>query len=87
MKSVASAAVVIVAGALLGTFLGKAAGMALPSGRVHDLFATQIGPVGLHPTHLDLKIVELTFGCLFRFNVMTIAGIVIAAFLYKRVLR
>lgn len=87
MKSVASASVVIVAGALLGTFLGKAIGLAFPSGRVHDLFATQIGPVGLHPTSLDLRIVDITFGCLFRFNVMTIAGILIAAFLYKRVLR
>ncbi len=87
MKSWIEGAVVVAAGALIGTFLGKCLALTIPQGRVHDLFATQLAPVGLHPTTLDLRIVEVTVGCLFRFNVMSIAGIVIAAVLYKRVWR
>lgn len=86
MKSWLEAAGVVVAGALLGSFLGKFASLAFPEGKVRDLLATDI-TAGLHPAHLDLRIVDLTFGCLFRFNVMSVAGIVIAAYLYKRIVR
>ena len=86
MKSWFDAAIVIVAGALLGSFLGKFVGLAFPEGRIHDLFATDI-TAGLHPTNLDLRIIDLTFGCVFRLNVMSVVGILLAAFLYKRIVR
>lgn len=86
MKSLFESAGVVVAGALLGTFLGNLAAMALPQGRFHDLFANEIS-AGLHPAHLDLKVIDLTFGCLFHLNVMSVFGIVLAALLYKRVLK
>ena len=86
MKSWLEGALIIVVGALFGSFLGKFIAMVFPHGRAHELFATDI-TAGLHPTNLDLRILDLTFGCLFRFNVMSIAGIVIAAIVYKKVIR
>ncbi len=86
MKSWFEVAAVIVAGAVLGSFLGKFIGAIAPSGKVHDLLANDIS-AGLHPTNLDLRIVDLTFGCIFHFNLLSIIGVLTAAFLYKRILR
>lgn len=86
MRSWIGGVAVVVSGALLGSFLGRFAALALPEGRWRDLLATDIA-AGLHPTQVDLRIVELTFGCVFRFNVLSVAGILLAAALYKRVFR
>ena len=40
---------------------------------------------GLKPTALDLRVVELTFGCLFKLNVMSVVGIVAAALLFSKI--
>ncbi len=77
---------VLVTGALLGGFFGKFLGMAFPSGRIHELFAGEI-TAGLHPTHIDLHLVDLTFGCLFRFNMFSLIGVIVAALLFKIVLK
>ena len=82
MKSILEGVGVVVAGALLGSFLGKFIGMGFSEGKIHDLFATDI-TAGLHPTNLDLRIVDLTFGCLFHFNMTSVVGILVAALLYK----
>jgi hypothetical protein len=86
VKGWAGTLVVVVSGALLGSFLGKFVALAFPNGRIHDLFATDIS-AGLSPTNLDLRIIDLTFGCMFRFNVMSVVGIVLAALLYKKIFR
>ncbi|MBI3554360.1 MAG: DUF4321 domain-containing protein [Elusimicrobia bacterium] len=86
MKSWFEAAAVLVAGAVLGSFLGKFIATVSPQGKVHDLLANDI-TAGLQPAHLDLRVVDLTFGCLFHFNLLSIVGVLIAAFLYKRLLR
>ena len=76
--------VVVVVGALLGTFLGKFIGLVVPTGAIRDMFATEIS-AGLKPTALDLRVVELTFGCLFKLNVMSVVGIVAAALLFSKI--
>ena len=86
MRSWFEVGVVLVAGAVLGSFFGKFVGLLFPQGRVHDLFSTDI-TAGLHPTTLDLRVIDLTFGCLFHFNLVSIIGIIIAAFLYRRAFR
>lgn len=86
MKSLFESAAVIVAGALLGSFLGKLLGAAFSNGRIHDLLTVEKS-AGLHPTHLDLSLVDFTFGFMFHFNVMSIVGILLAALLYKRVIK
>jgi hypothetical protein len=86
VKGAFEAAAVLVSGALFGSFLGKVVVMALPNGRMRDLFATE-KIAGLSPTHLDLSLVDFTFGCVFRLNIMSAVGIVAAAVLFKKVLK
>ena len=76
--------VVVVVGALLGSFLGKFIGIVVPAGAVRDLFSTEIS-AGLSPATLNLRIVDLTFGCLFKLNVMSVLGIIFAAFIFRRI--
>lgn len=80
------AVLIAVSGALLGGFLGKLLATMFPSGKVHDLFAGEL-TAGLHPTNLDLKVLDLTFGCVFHLNVMSVVGIALAAVVYRKVLR
>jgi hypothetical protein len=77
---------VVVVGALLGSFLGKFIGLVVPAGAVRDLFATEIA-AGLTPATLDLRIIELTFGCLFRFNFTSVIGIIATAYIFKSITR
>jgi phosphate/sulfate permease len=76
--------VIMVVGALLGSFLGKFIGIVVPAGSIRDLFSTEIS-AGLAPTTLDLRIVDFTFGCLFKLNVSAVLGILFAAFLFRRI--
>lgn len=78
--------VIIVVGALIGSFLGKFIGLVVPSGSIRDMFATEIS-AGLSPTSLDLRVVELTFGCMLKFNVTSVLGIIVAALLFKKIIK
>ncbi len=81
-KNVIYFIIIVVVGALLGTFLGEFLAMVMPDGGAKDLFAKGI-EAGLHPTRLDLRVIELTFGCLFKFNITSIIGILAAAYLFR----
>lgn len=82
-KSILMGAVVIAVGALLGSFIGAFIGHAFPEGVIHDLFSKEIAGVGLPPTTLNLQVIQLTFGCLLNFNVPSILGILLAAYLFR----
>lgn len=75
---------VIVVGALLGSFFGKFIGLVIPDGSVKDLFATELS-AGLSPAVLDLRVIELTFGCLLKFNITAVIGILLAAYLFTKI--
>ena len=77
---------VVVVGALLGSFLGKFIGVYAPEGPLRALFSEEIS-AGLHPTILDLRIIDLTFGCEFKLNVTSLIGIVTSALMFKGVFR
>lgn len=82
-KSLIVLIVVLVIGALLGTVLGKFVGMVIPEGSSwRELFTEQV-TAGLHPTTLDLQVVDLTFGFLLKFNLPSIIGILIAAYIFR----
>ena len=83
-KSILMAIIVVVVGALLGSFIGGVIGHAFPDGIIYDLFSKEIS-AGLQPTTLDLRVLEFTFGCLFKFNVPSVLGILIAAYILKSV--
>ena len=81
-KGILTGVAVIVVGALLGSFIGGFIGHAFPGGVVHDLFSKDIS-AGLQPTTLDLRVLEITFGCLLKFNVPSVIGIILAAYLFR----
>jgi hypothetical protein len=81
-KSIVMGIVVVVVGALLGSFIGGFIGHAFPDGVIHDLFAKEI-TAGLSPTTLDLRVVEMTFGCVLKFNVTAVLGIILAAWIFR----
>ncbi|MGA2091737.1 MAG: DUF4321 domain-containing protein [Endomicrobiales bacterium] len=81
-KSAVWFVLVVVVGALLGSFLGKFIGIVVPAGSIRDLFSTEIS-AGLHPATLDLHVINLTFGCLVKFNVMSFVGIIGAALIFR----
>jgi len=83
MRNLFEGALVFVVGALLGSFLGKLIGLWLPAGRVSHLLSTEI-TAGLHPIHLNLQVLDLTFGCMFHLNMMSLVGIALAAVLYRK---
>ncbi len=85
-KNLVVIAVTIVVGALLGSFIGGFVGHAFPDGVIYDLFSKEIS-AGLQTTTLDLRVVELTFGCLLKFNVPSILGIIVAAALIRTFLK
>jgi hypothetical protein len=85
-KSVIWFIVVIVVGALLGSFLGNFIGIVIPPGAVRDLFLTDLR-VGLNPTSLDLRILEVTLGFMFKINFMAIVGIAASAFIFKSIVK
>ncbi|MBI2118644.1 MAG: DUF4321 domain-containing protein [Elusimicrobia bacterium] len=78
--------IVIVVGALLGSFIGGFIGHAFPDGIIYDLFSKEIS-AGLSPTTLDLRVLELTFGCLLKFNVPSVLGILFSAYIFKTFLK
>lgn len=75
---------VVVAGLVMGSLLGELVGGLLPAGWVQDLFTN--GPtIGLtSPAVLDLRFIALTFGLVFKINLVGVVGIVIAAFALRR---
>ncbi len=81
-KSAVWFVMVVIVGALLGSFLGKLIGIVVPAGSIRNLFSTEIA-AGLSPTTLDLRIIVLTIGCMFKFNVMSFVGIVGAAYIFR----
>jgi hypothetical protein len=81
-KNILMGIILIVVGALLGSFIGGFIGHIFPDGMIHDLFSREIS-AGLQPATLDLRVLELTFGCLLKFNVPSVIGILLAAYLFR----
>jgi hypothetical protein len=76
--------VIIILGALIGTVIGEILGSLWPGGILERIFGRGITP-GLHPpASLDLKIVTLTFGFTVRINLASLLGLLVGAYLYKR---
>lgn len=86
MKNVLHVVVVIVVGSLLGLFISKLLNMWFPAGQVNALINTGIN-TGLTPTTVDLNLVQLTAGLMFKFNISSIAGIFVSAVVYKQLVK
>ena len=74
----------IVAGLVIGSLLGELLGSLVPPGWGQDLLTR--GPtIGLtSPATLDLRFLAVTFGLVFKVNLVGVIGIVIAALALRR---
>ena len=87
MKNALNVIVVMVVGSLLGLFLSKVLNIYFPAGsQVANLINTGIN-TGLNPTTVDLNLVEVTAGLVFKFNICSVAGIFLAAIVYKQLVK
>ena len=86
MKNVLNVAVVIVIGSLFGMFITKLCNIWFPVGQISNLINTGID-TGLRPITLDLKLIEFTVGLVFKFNIASVAGIFVAAVIYKQLVK
>jgi hypothetical protein len=87
MKNVLNVLVVVVTGSLLGLFISKLLGIWFPAGsQVANLLNTGVN-TGLNPTTVDLNLVQLTAGLVFKFNITSVAGIFMAALVYKQLVK
>ena len=82
-KSLLKGLIIVIIGALLGTMVGELLGAYLPEGGAKNFFLKSI-TFGLDPATLNLHILALTFGLILKVNVLTIIGIISAAFFLRK---
>jgi hypothetical protein len=76
--------VAIVAGLVIGSLLGELLGQIVHVGWAQDLLTR--GPmVGLtNPATLDLRLLSVTFGIVFKVNLVGVIGILLAVVVFRR---
>jgi uncharacterized protein DUF4321 len=74
----------IVAGLVVGSLLGELLGQVVAAEWLRDLLTR--GPtIGLtNPATLDLRLLAITFGIVFKVNVVGVLGIIIAVIVFRR---
>jgi len=77
--------VAIVAGLVMGSLLGELLAQVASAPWLRDLLTR--GPtIGLTtPATLDLKLLAVTFGIVFKVNVVGVLGILIAVVIFRRI--
>jgi len=81
-KKIGTYIVVLVFGLLLGGLLGEAATTLLPEGVVKDFFITTVGG-RMGPVSLDLIVLSFSLGVAIKLNVMSLIGLLVAAYLFR----
>lgn len=77
--------VVMLFGALIGSVLGELWAYLAPGGSMSKIFTRSIS-FGLDPPGtLDLKVLSFTLGFSFRLNILSLLGIFLATFIYKKI--
>ena len=72
-------------GGLLGGVLGEILTVFSPSEPIQTIFARSVSP-GLYPPFtVDLVLIKVTLGFLFKINLLTILGIFLGIYLYKNI--
>lgn len=81
-RSVGFVFLVIFIGALIGTAIGEVLGVLLPQGVVREFFLRSATPE-FGPATLNLHLFAITLGFSFKFNVIGILGVGIAAYILR----
>lgn len=72
-------------GGLLGGMLGEILTVFSPSEQIQTIFAKSVSPGIDPPLTVDLVLFKITFGFLFKINLLTILGILLGVYLYKNI--
>jgi hypothetical protein len=74
---------VLVISATAGSFAGKFFQSISPEGSAfHNLFGVE-EEIGISPTKLDLIIIEFTFGCIFKFNLLSVLFMITGGYIFN----
>ncbi len=72
-------------GGLLGGVLGEILTVFSPSEPIQTIFARSVSPGLYPPLTVDLVLIKVTLGFLFKINLLTILGIFLGIYLYKNI--
>lgn len=75
----------ILVGGLLGGMLGEILTVFSPPEPIHTIFAKSVSPGLDPPLTIDLVLLKITLGFLFKVNLLTILGIFLGMYLYKNI--
>lgn len=70
-------------GGLLGGMLGEILTVFPPSEPIQTIFARSLSPGIDPPLTVNLVLIKVTLGFLFKINLLTILGILLGVYLYK----
>lgn len=73
---------VVILGMLIGSVLGELIDGFVVEGVVNDFFTRSI-TAGFGPAPLDLVVIKLTLGLSIKLNVISVVGVVLAAYLLR----
>ena len=72
-------------GGLLGGMLGEILSVFSPSKQIQTIFAGALTPGIDPPLTVNLILIKVTLGFLFKVNLLTILGILLGVYLYKNI--
>jgi hypothetical protein len=82
-KSLGKIALVLLLGVLIGAVFSEVIGLFLREGSVAEQVFVNYKEFGVPTVHLDLVVVEFTFGLTFHVNLMSVVGVFIASQLLR----
>ena len=72
-------------GGLLGGMLGEILTVFSPSEQIQTIFAKSVSPGLDPPLTVNLVLLKVTLGFLFKINLLTVLGILLGIYLYKNI--
>jgi len=81
-KNIGLTIFIFLAGILIGTLIGDILGLLLPYGAVKRVMIYSF-QIGFHPVTIDLHIIMLTLGFMFKINLFGVIGILILGYILK----
>lgn len=81
-KNIGLAIFIFIAGILIGTLIGDLLGILLPEGVVKRVMLYSI-KIGFQPFTLNLHIITITFGFMFKINLFGVLGVLILGYVLK----
>ncbi|PID80377.1 hypothetical protein CSA17_05980 [bacterium DOLJORAL78_65_58] len=78
-KSLGTVVLTLILGVLIGAITSEVIGLFLSEGTVAEQLFVRFVSFGLDTVHLNLVIIDLTFGFQIHFNLMSVIGVFVAS--------